>query len=331
MPRGSGPGAGGSAPVMSVLTDTVIFMATENETIIRSVLEREFPGCRVTSVHSLDKGYTSKQWVAATDEGRLLVKVPQRDRDPEHLRRLVAGAGAAAEHGVPVVRYRRLVPHEPALGGPVLIQEYQEGDAAGDVWESLDDARRMGLVQDLGDVIGRLHTIVGPHFGDVLGGGKAASLRESVEAEVAALLPRAEPALIGPVGALRSAIDAAVARLDDSANVPTLTHGDLWLPNILVREGRITCVLDFEHATYAERFRDFGKLDEHIFDAFPAGRDVFLTSYAAACPLPDDWEQRVELGHLLHALNMHVYFLRWSPQWAPQYAGQVKEWLTRNV
>ncbi|MCB5911426.1 hypothetical protein [Streptomyces pinistramenti] len=98
-----------------------------------------------------------------------------------------------------------------------------------------------------------------------------------------------------------------------------------------LREGRITCVLDFEHATYAERFRDFGKLDEHIFDAFPAGRDVFLASYAAACPLPDDWEQRVALGQVLHALNMHVYFRRWSPQWAPQYARQVKEWLTRNT
>jgi aminoglycoside phosphotransferase (APT) family kinase protein len=312
-------------------TDSVIFMSTDIATTIQNVLERECPGVRVTSVRSLDKGYTSKQWVAATDEGGLLVKVPQRDPDPEHLRRLVSSARMAAEHGVPVVRYRRLVPHEPALNGPVLIQEYQEGDAAGDVWESLDEDQRLALVKDLGDIIGRLHTIVGPHFGDVLGGGKASSLRESVEAEVEALLPRAELDLIGDAGTLRSAIRAAVARLEDSANVPTLTHGDLWLPNFLVRDGRITCVLDFEHAMYAERFRDFGKLDEHIFDAFPAGRDVFLESYAAACPLPDDWERRVDLGHLLHALNMHVYFLRWAPQWAPQYARQAKEWFASHA
>ncbi|MGP3970775.1 phosphotransferase family protein [Streptomyces sp. 6N223] len=302
-------------------------MSTDIATTIENVLTRECPGVHVTSVRPLDKGYTSKQWVAATDQGPLLVKAPQRDPDPEHLRRLVASARVAAEHGIPVVRYRRLVPHEPALGGPLLIQEYQEGDAAGDVWESLGEDRRLVLVQDLGDIIGRLHAIVGPHFGDVLGGGKALSLRESVEAEVAALLPRADPGQIGDAGALRSAIAAAVGRLEPSANVPALTHGDLWLPNFLVRDGRISCVLDFEHATYAERFRDFGKLDEHIFDAFPAGRDVFLTSYAAACPLPDDWERRVDLGHVLHALNMHVYFLRWSPQWAPQYAEQVRTWL----
>ncbi|MFD2465994.1 phosphotransferase family protein [Amycolatopsis silviterrae] len=296
-------------------------MSTEDA--VRNVLEREY---RVESVRSLDKGYTSEQWVADTDEGRLLVKVPRRERDPEHLRRLVSSAQVAAEHGVPVVQYRQLVPHEPTLDGPVLIQEYQEGDAADEVWESLD---KDVLLQDLGDVTGRLHAIRGPHFGDVLGGGKAASLRESVEAEADALLPLADPALIGPTGPLRSALVSAVARLDESASVPALTHGDLWLPNILVRDGRITCVLDLEHAAYADRFRDFGKLDEHIFDAYPEGRDVFLASYAAACPLPDDWRQRVELAHALHALNMHVYFRRWTPQWAPQYAQQVRDGLAR--
>jgi aminoglycoside phosphotransferase (APT) family kinase protein len=120
-----------------------------------------------------------------------------------------------------------------------------------------------------------------------------------------------------------------VARLDASASVPALVHGDLWLPNFLVRDGRITCVLDFEHAVHADRFRDFGKLDEHVFDAFPAGRGVFLESYAEACPVPDDWERRVDLAHVLHALSMHVYFLRWSPEWAPQYARQVEAWLAR--
>ena len=54
-----------------------------------------------------------------------------------------------------------------------------------------------------------------------------------------------------------------MSNTDSSASTPALTHGDLWLPNILLRDGTIGCVLDFEHATYADRFRDFGKLDEH--------------------------------------------------------------------
>ncbi|MFE7122307.1 phosphotransferase family protein [Streptomyces sp. NPDC057654] len=302
-------------------------MSTVTANTIRDILARECPDSRVASVRPLDKGYTSKQWVADTDEGRLLVKVPQRTPDPGHLRRLMASAKVAADHGIPVVRYRRLVEHEPSVDGPLLIQEYEEGDAAGEVWDSLGRDRRMALVEDLGDVIGRLHAIGGPHFGDVLGGAAASSLKESVEAEVEALLPGAELALIGDADALRSAIGAAVAGLEDSANVPALVHGDLWLPNFLVRDGRISCVLDFEHATYGDRFRDFGKLDEHLFDAFREGRPAFLAAYDAACPMPGDWERRVDLGQVLHALNMHVYFRRWTPQWAPQYAEQAGKWL----
>ncbi|MGW4396421.1 phosphotransferase family protein [Amycolatopsis nivea] len=305
-------------------------MPTEDTTAIKQVLEREYPKSHVRSVRFLDKGYTSKQWVADTDDGRLLVKAPQRDRDPAHLRRLVASARTAAECGISVVRYRKLVPYEPALGGPVLIQEYQEGDAASDVWDSLSARERKVLLEDLGEVTGRLHSIAGPHFGDVLGGNQAASLRESVEAEVEALLPGAEVEQTAPADVLRSAFAGAAAQLDESASVPALTHGDLWLPNILVRDGRITCVLDLEHAAYADRFRDFGKLDEHIFAGFPEGRAVFLRSYAAAFPLPDDWERRVELAHALHALNMHVYFRRWTPQFAPEYARQLRDWLARN-
>ncbi len=303
-------------------------MAIEIDTTIRHVLERACPGLRVESVRPLDAGYTSKQWIADTDDGRLLVKVPQRDRDPEHLRRLVASTRVAAEHGIPVVRFRALVEHDPAVGGPVLVQEFEEGDAAGDVWESLDEERRKALVRDLGDVVGRVHAIKGSWFGDVQGGGRAPTLRESVDAEVEALLRDADTDALGD--GVQAAVAAAVSRLDDSSSTPALTHGDLWLPNVLVRDGRITCLLDFEHASYADRFRDFGKLDEHVFDGFPAGRGVFLDSYAAACPLPDDWDRRVDLAHVLHALTMHVYFLRWSPQWAPQYARQVGEWLART-
>jgi len=297
---------------------------------IRQVLESACPGVRVGALRPLDAGYTSKQWVADTDEGPLLVKVPQRDKDPEHARRLVANTRVAAEHGIPVVRFRAVVAHSVELDGPVLIQEFQDGEPAADGWETLKDRRKLGLCRELGVITGRLHSVAGNWFGDVLGTERVASLEESVESEVDALFGQAEAGVIHDGTALREAITKALSNLDSSASTPALTHGDLWLPNILLRDGRIGCVLDFEHATYADRFRDFGKLDEHIFDAFPAGRDVFLEAYAATCPLSGDWEQRLDLAHLLHSLAMYVYFQRWTPRWAPQYAREVQEWLSRN-
>ncbi len=306
-------------------------MPTDVEPAIRRVVEQACPGVRVLSLRHLDAGYSSRHWVADTDEGRLLVKVPQRNRDPEHLVRLMTSTRLVGEHGIPVVTYRCLVTHDPALGGPVLIQEFEEGDAAADLWESLDGDRREALCRDLGDVVGRLHGITGPGYGEPPGSADPTTLRETVEAEVDGLLGRGGSDLLGDSAAIRAATTAALSRLDDSANVPALTHRDLWLPNFLVRDGRVSCVLDFEHAKYQDRFRDFGKLDEHVFDAFPAGRRAFLDAYAAACPLPEDWEQRVDLGRMLHALSMHVYFLRWSPQWAPQYAQQVRVWLADHA
>ena len=293
-----------------------------NDTVIHSVLDRACPDLTVTSIRPLDAGYTSKQWIAETDQGTLLVKVPQRDRNPDHLHKLVAGTRVAAEHGIPVVHHRTVIDHDPDVNGPVLIQDFHEGDTAADVWDTLDEDSRKTLCRDLGDVIGRVHTITGTTFGD------AKTLEESVEAEVTDLLSRTDA--FTDTTALHEAITAAVSRLDSTASVPTMVHGDLWLPNFLVAKNRITCVLDFEHATFTDRFRDFGKLDEHIFDKFPAGRAVFLDAYATACPLPDDWEHRVDLAHVLHALTMHVYFLTWSPQWAPQYAQQVENWLARG-
>jgi aminoglycoside phosphotransferase (APT) family kinase protein len=298
---------------------------------IHEVLERACPEVHVTSLRPFEAGYSSKHWIAETDEGRLLVKVPQRNRDPEHLRGLMAATRVAAEHDIPVVRFRRLLQHDEAVGGPVLIQEYQDGDTVADLWDGLDEDQRTAICRELGDLVGRVHAITAPEFGPVLGGGHVATLRESVETELDGLLAQADPAMLGERDALRSAVLDLLHGLDESASVPALMHGDLWLPNVLVRDGRVSCILDFEHAVYADRFRDFGKLDEHVFDKFPQGRGAFLDAYGAAFPLPDDWEARVELSAVLHAVTMHVYFLRWSPQWAPQYARQAADWLAERT
>jgi hypothetical protein len=49
------------------------------------------------------------------------------------------------------------------------------------------------------------------------------------------------------------------------------------------------------------------------------------------CALPVDWESRVRLGRAIHALSMAVYFLRWTPKWAPQYVRELEEWLATEA
>lgn len=298
--------------------------------VVRGALAEACPGTRVSAIRQLDAGYTSTQWVADTDEGRLLVKTPVRDTDPEHLRRLIATTRRAGEGGVPVVRFRAFVPKSTALEKPLLVQEYQEGTPADEAWEATDSAQRARFAADLGQVVGRVHSCAGPWFGDVLGTEKHPDVWASLHALVDSQLAEA-PEDLTSIG--RSGLSEAFHRAVDTVpadGAASLTHGDLWRQNIILRDGRIACLLDFEHGRYADRFLDFGKLDEHIFDEFPEGRAVFLDAYDEVCPLPPEWESRVRLGRAVHALSMSVYFLRWTPKWAPQYVRVMEQWLARH-
>jgi Ser/Thr protein kinase RdoA (MazF antagonist) len=192
-------------------------------------------------------------------------------------------------------------------------------------------AGRTRFAEDLGQVVGRVHSCAGPWFGDVLGTQKYPDRPSSLHALVDSLLAEA-PEDLSSAG--RNGLSAALHRAVDAVpadGTPSLIHGDLWRQNVILRDGRIACLLDFEHGRYADRFLDFGKLDEHIFDAYPEGRAAFLDAYGAICPLPDGWESRVRLGHAVHALSMSVYFLRWTPKWVPQYVRELEDWLTTQA
>jgi aminoglycoside phosphotransferase (APT) family kinase protein len=317
------------ASIPGVTADTDGALITSEA--VRSALIEACPGIRIGALRQLDAGYTSRQWVADTDEGPLLVKTPVRDTDPEHLRRLIATTRRAGEGGVPVVRFRAFVPRSTPLQRPVLVQEYQEGAPADEAWESMDPAERTRFAEDLGQVVGRVHSCSGPWFGDVLGREKYPDGTSFLHALVDSRLAEAPEDL---TSAGRSGLSVALHRAVDAvpaAGTPSLTHGDLWRQNVILRDGRIACLLDFEHGRYSDRFLDFGKLDEHVFDGFPEGRPAFLDAYDAVCPLPADWESRIRLGHAIHALSSSVYFLRWTPKWAPQYVRELEEWLAASA
>ncbi|WBB65743.1 aminoglycoside phosphotransferase family protein [Micromonospora sp. WMMD812] len=295
--------------------------------VVRRALVEACPGIRVADIRRLDAGYTSRQWVADTDEGPLLVKTPIRDMDPEHPRRLIAATRRAAEGGVPVVRFRAFLSRSTALDAPLLVQEYQDGTPADEAWEAMDPTRRVRFATDLGQLVGRVHSCSGAWFGDVLGAERYPDVRTFLRALVDSQLAEA-PEDLTSVG--RDGLSAALHHAIDAARPdvrPSLVHGDLWRQNLVLRDGRIACLLDFEHGRYADRFLDFGKLDEHVFGDFPEGRAAFLDAYHQVCALPDDWEDRVRLGHAVHSLSMSVYFLRWTPKWAPQYVRELEEWL----
>ncbi|WP_432825205.1 phosphotransferase family protein [Dactylosporangium sp. CA-092794] len=308
------------------MTETAI-----GDDVVRAALVEACPGVRVGGIRRLDGGHTSRQWVADTDEGRLLVKTPVRDPDPEHLRGLIAATRRAAEGGVPVVRFRAFVPRSDRLGAPLLVQEFQEGTPAADAWDGMDGGQRLAFAAELGRLVGRVHACAGDWYGDVLGTVKYPDARAFLHAHIDGKLAQA-PGDLTSAGrdrlgaALHRAVDAVGG--DDGAR---LVHRDMWPPNLLLRDGRIVCLLDFEHGKYADRFMEFGKLDEHVFAGFAEGRAAFLAAYDEVCPLPADWPARIRLGNAIHSLATCVYFRRWNPRFAARYAAELEEWLAGSA
>jgi hypothetical protein len=55
---------------------------TVTEAQARDAVAEACPTTRIVSIESTTLGYTSRQWLARTDEGDLLVKFPARDLTP---------------------------------------------------------------------------------------------------------------------------------------------------------------------------------------------------------------------------------------------------------
>ncbi len=127
---------------------------------------------------------------------------------------------------------------------------------------------------------------------------------------------------------IRAAIQKHAPALEE-ITAPCLVHWDAWNPNFFVRDGRITGIIDFERAFWAEplmeaQFRQFS-------DSVTASmRGYGKTSFTAA------EEQRNHLYALHLALVMHTecFYRNYDTDgvfnFSRQYLGATMEWLKAN-
>lgn len=295
---------------------------------VRVVFAQACPGVTVHTVERLDAGYTTRHWLLRTAEGLLLLKVPVRNTDPRHLQHLVKATTTAARAGVAVPRYRALLEHCPLVQRPVLVQQYLPGARASMAWPDLDQRQRHRIAAELGRAVGLLHTLQGDAFADLDGEQVATSwtdhVRDRTAAAVRALTGRVELA----AGWWR--VEDTMLRLAahlPSGIVPTFTHNDLYLDNVVVDGGSLRCLLDFEHSRYNDRYADFGKLDELVFGWFPETTEPFLEAYRDLQPPAADEDLRLRVSVGLHNLVSCAYFHRWTPSLVPEYLRRIEDWL----
>lgn len=276
----------------------------------------------------MPKGYSSESWRVATDAGELVVKIRRQMTDAAKLRGMAEAARLASAAGVPTpeVLYAGLA--ATVDGRPVVIQRYIAGLDAEAALPGLDDAQRARLFSDFGAAVGRLHRIGLPRFTERIGAPESAvddwaTVVRRV-AERYAAWNREVGVLAAPeIEAIRDRLIRDAAAVSPVVS-PALTHRDLYLANVLVRDGRLAALLDFELAKGYDPLQDFMKLGAWVFESWPESIEPFMAAYRQGVSRIPRAEQRLAvclaLGHFVSVPN-------WVQFGAEQLTRDSRDWL----
>ena len=267
---------------------------------VQRYFDERFPGAGsvVERVAILPGGY-GKQTIMIDVEGgpvpgSLVVRrdlgAPVLDNDCHFVRREYPLLKALHQRGVAVPEALWLERNSPILpGGDFIVTRKVEGQVQGDVLGTAG-AIPEALVDELARHVARLHQL--PPLTEL--GGEVASLDASLWNETITTCGRKyienfydffrntpsipQPALCAMFGWLIN----NVPRCDEP---PVLVHGDIGFHNFLVKDNRITCLLDWEFAHIGDPAEDIGyiksalggKIDwNHFLDLYRryGGRDI---------------------------------------------------------
>lgn len=242
----------------------------------------------------------------------------------------------------------RLVSQNPAIPVPEIyffddahdlcnadyfFMEKIDGDNLEHVKNSLPAETQAAVEFHIGEIIREVNTFPGTFFGyDGNPDLRADTWKEAYLKIVEAVLEdAARKNVVFDFGydEIRTAIQKHASALDE-ITAPCLVHWDAWNPNFFVREGKITGIIDFERALWAEplmeaQFRQFG--EGGVTNSM---RGYGKTSFTFA------EEQRNHLYSLHLALVMHVecFYRNYDTDdifnFSRQYIGSTMAWLNAN-
>ena len=278
-------------------------------------------------------GLSGSVFVLETDQGDFILKIsqdPAEDWKPVKERLvydLFRSQGIPAPNVLAADRSRCRVPFaytlSECLPGVTLTQAYPD----------LSDAEKRGIYRQLGDLLGRMHSLTFDQFGDVAerGGeviaGPAHELaedaegrsigpfatwremhREIVRGRLAFLSRTAFHDLTEPITAWFDKYDGLL----DYTIAPRLLHMDLHRSNILVANGKITGVVDVEEAVIGHNEYDLMRTElAHFGDSEAAWREPFFEGYNVHITHDAGYEGRrpfYEMSRALVGLRCLVVF-----------------------
>lgn len=230
-------------------SESVAPLDAEGESLAE-VLER-LTGAPVKRLRRLSAGASRETWALIAGERELILRRdPPEDPDPAGMAREAECLVACERAGVPVPA---LVAHgdgSDGVGSPYLLMDRLDGETLPqrllreDRWAAV----RRTLAQQCGEILGRIHS-VDPR--DLPGLEMHDDVLSRLQ-ETHAAFGEARPAM--------ELIFRRLARSRPEPVTPTLVHGDFRNGNLLVDDGGVSAVLDWELAHIGDPREDLGWL-----------------------------------------------------------------------
>ena len=130
--------------------------ATVTEAQARDAVAEACPTTRIVSIESTTLGYTSRQWLARTDDGDLLVKFPAQNRDPERTRAMIYATRLASEVGSRSSGSGRSCRSRAPPAPRWSCKSSSPASVRATSGPALDEAQRCHLAGEFGAVVGWL-------------------------------------------------------------------------------------------------------------------------------------------------------------------------------
>ena len=290
-------------------------------------------GLTLRSVRRPKSGLTGSVFILTTVPGASVLKVSDDPASDWKLAKERIVYGLLRERGIPTPSVlvtdlsRNLVPFAYTLS------EHLPGLTFSQAYAGMSVAERLGIYSQLGDLLGRMHSLTFGLFGDVteedgkvtVGAAReiACDSNEADSGPFTAWREMHRQVVSGRLSFLSRTefhdLTAAIARwfsdhegLLDYPVTPRLLHVDLHMSNILVSEGKVSGILDVEEAVIGHNEYDLMRTElAHFGDGYEEFQKAFFKGYAAHVTLDAGYEDRrpfYELSRSLVGLKCLVLY-----------------------
>lgn len=254
----------------------------QSEQVITKMVEHCFPSCQMAGYRELTEGYFNVAYEVILSDGRHTIlkvapapgaRVMTYEKDIMHAE--IQAMDMAKKAGLPAPEVLGSDESCSVCRSPYFFMEKLEGESLNSVKESLAPHQVAAIHREVGSICRRINEIVCPCFG--YPGQPEFQGREWYPVFRKMLCAGIEDAEQGGVD-LKIDTDMLLKTLEcersvfDEVDTPKLVHWDCWDGNIFVKENKVTGIIDWERALWADPLMEVG------FRTYAPGAD-FMAGY----------------------------------------------------